>query len=74
MIVAIYLVENPGVLPVNPIVPITKVEKVSRDRREHERRHPAFSETLSREIAKRSDNYDSSGQFVETEQLFNRLA
>lgn len=76
MIVAIYLNEIYGMLPVDNAIRVSKVERVARTKREreHERRRPVFSEVLTHTIAKRSDNYNSKGQFVEQDQLFNKLA
>lgn len=74
MIVAIYLNEFYGMLPADNAIRVSKVEKVTRTKRERERRRPVFNEVLTHTIAKRSDNYNAKGQFVEQDQLFNKLA
>lgn len=74
MIVAIYLTEFQVMLPVNTVVPISNIDRPAREKRGREHRQPAFFELLDKETAKRSDNYDSNGQFIEAEQFFNKLA
>lgn len=79
MIAAIYLKETYGMLPVNAAIRVYKADKISRERRERERRQPAFNDILTRTAsagaAKRSDNYNVYGLFVDDQdQMFNKLA
>lgn len=74
MIVAIYLVEFQKIATTNTVSPIARIEKTSKQRRDNNRKSSSYAKTPVKSKALPCETYDRSGSFVETEQLFNRLA